>query len=81
MSRSLYELVHLHLAASFKMHLFGPVVYLLALLLFIKLSVEMISGSTLQIRINSGLIKKASIIFVSLWVGYWLVRMAFEWVL
>ena len=78
MSRSLHELSQFHLLEAFKMHLFGPVLYLLALTLFFKLSIELVSGSAISIGISSGMLKKISVAFGFLWILYWLVRLTLE---
>ena len=78
MSRSLYELSQFNILESFKMHLFGPVIYLLAVILFIKLSIEVIIGSTFKFEVNSIVIKRTFVAFGVIWVIYWLTRMASE---
>ena len=78
MSRSLYELSQFNILQSFKMHLFGPVIYLLAVVLFVKLSIEVITGSTLKFEINSKVIKRTIVAFGVIWVIYWLARMGLE---
>jgi hypothetical protein len=78
MSRSLYELVHLHMAASFRFHLFGPVVYLVALLLFMKLFLEMVLGTGFTIVAVNKTASRVILWAGTLWVLYWLVRMGVE---
>ena len=78
MSRSLYELSQFNILESFKMHLLGPVIYLLAVILFIKLSIEVIIGATFKFEVNSIVIKRAFVAFGVIWVVYWLTRMALE---
>ncbi len=78
MSRSLYELVHLHIAASFRFHLFGPVVYLVAVMLFLKLSLELALGTRLTPGISNNIYCRVILWTVIMWVIYWLVRMGVE---
>ena len=78
MSRSLHELSQFHLPEAFKMHLFGPVIYILALTLFFKLSIELVSGSAISIGMSSRILKKVIVVFGLLWVLYWLVRLTVE---
>ncbi len=78
MSRSLFELTHFHLFESFKMHLFGPVIYFIALLLFLKLSFEVISGTTIKTELSSRTLKRTFLSIGIMWILYWLVRMLFE---
>jgi len=60
------------------MHIFGPVIYLLAVILFVKLSIEVITGSTFKFEVNSIVIKKTIVAFGVIWVIYWLARMGLE---
>ena len=78
MSRSLYELVHFHLPASFRMHLMGPVVYLTALLLFLKVTAEVITGRKIDPGLRPVLIRHILFFTAVVWIIYWLVRMAVE---
>jgi len=78
MSRSLFELSQFNILQSFKMHLFGPVIYLLAVILFVKISIELITGSTLKFEINSKIIKRTFIAIGVIWIIYWLARMGLE---
>ncbi len=78
MSRSLFELTHLHVIESFKMHIFGPVVYVLAILVFLKLSLEIISGTVIKIGLSSRIVKITFLSIGIMWIVYWLVRMLFE---
>ena len=78
MSRSLFELTHLHILEAFKMHMFGPVVYVLAILMFLKLSIEIISGTSIIIGLSSRTLKRTFLSIGILWIVYWLVRMLFE---
>lgn len=78
MSRSLFELSQFNILQSFKMHLFGPVIYLLAVILFVKISIELITGSTLKFEINSKVIKRTFIAIGVIWIIYWLARMGLE---
>jgi len=78
MSRSIFELTRFHLLESFKMHLFGPVVYIIALLLFLKLSFEVISGTIIKIGLSSRTLKRTFLSIGIMWILYWLVRMLFE---
>ncbi len=81
MSRSLYELTQFNLLGSLKMHLFGPIIYLIATFLFFKLFLEIISGRSLTIGMSSRFIKISIISLGIAWVVYWLVRMAMEIIL
>ena len=78
MSRSLYELSQFNILQSFEMHLFGPVIYLLAVILFVKISVELITGSTLKFEIKSKVIKRTFVAIGVIWIIYWLARMGLE---
>ena len=78
MSRSLYELTQFHLLEAFKIHLFAPVVYVLAILVFLKLSIEIISGTTIITGLSSRTVKRTFLSIGILWIVYWLVRMLLE---
>ena len=77
-SRSLDALVHGHLAESFRMHLFGPVIYLIALGLFVKVTVAGVTGKNLVTTVTGNRVKQILAIFAGLWIVYWLARMAVE---
>ncbi len=78
MSRSLYELVHLHLADSFGYHLFGPFVYFLAIVFFIKISLENLLGLRIAFGMKNRIAGRVILWTGLLWILYWLVRMATE---
>lgn len=81
MSRSLYELTQFNLLESFKLHLFGPIVYILAIFLFFKLFLEIISGKSLTVGVSARIIKNTLIALGISWIVYWLVRMLMEIIL
>ena len=79
MSRSLYELVRLHIAASFKYHLFGPVVYLTGLLLFLKVGAEIVTGRRIRSSFRPVVLRKMLYYTAMAWVIFWLARMYLEY--
>ncbi len=79
MSRSLYEFVHLHLLASFRMHLMGPFLYLTALVLFVKTVAEVVSGKKIDPGLRPVVIRHILLYTLLAWIVYWLVRMAVEY--
>ena len=81
MSRSLYELTQFNLLESFKIHLFGPVVYILAIFLFFRLCLAIVSGKSLAVRVSSRVIKITVVAIGIAWIIYWLVRMTIEVIL
>jgi len=79
MSRSLYELVHLHIAQSFRMHLLGPVLYLIAFVLFLKYTLEIFAGKKIIFERGNRFFKKILVLLIIVWIVFWIVRMGMEY--
>lgn len=82
MSRSLNAFVHFHFADAFRLHLLGPVIYTLSVILFIEITVKITTGISMIDNVikkhKSLVIKKIFIILGTIWILYWLVRMGVE---
>ncbi|HHJ10550.1 MAG TPA: DUF2752 domain-containing protein [Bacteroidetes bacterium] len=82
MSRSLNAFVHFHFADAFRLHLLGPVIYTFAVILFIEITVKIISGISLIDCVlkhyKALVIKNVFLILGTIWILYWLVRMGME---
>ena len=78
MTRSLVALTHLHLKEAFLYHLFGPLVYVIFLVSFIALLTEIITGRKIVLGIKPLTIRFIIGIFFSLWIIFWIIRLASE---
>jgi len=78
MTRSLVALIHFNVKESFQYHLFGPFVYIIFLVTFFVLLTEIISGKKIRSVIKPKPIQISTVIFFSLWIIFWIVRLAGE---
>ena len=81
MTRSLVALTHLHLKEAFLYHLFGPLVYVMFLVSFIALLTEIITGRKIRLGIKPLTIRIAIVIFFSLWIIFWIIRLVGEFII
>ena len=78
LTRSFHAVSHLHFQEAFQLHLMGPVIYLLLLFLLMKFSFEIVTRKQIQIKIAPLLLKITLFVFLSLWLGFWLIRLLNE---
>ena len=78
MTRSLVALTHLHLKEAFLHHLFGPLVYVIFLISFVALLTEIITGRKIGLGIKPSTIRIIIVIFFSLWIIFWIIRLVGE---
>lgn len=80
MTRSLHAMAHGEFAASVRYHLMGPAVFLGMLLCFVVFTAEAISGRRSAIRTSRKIRNQAVVAFAIVWLVYWGVRLAAEFV-
>jgi hypothetical protein len=78
MTRSLHAITNGDLIASFRYHLFGPVVFVGMLFCFIIFAVEAISGIRFAIFINRRIRTQVAMLLALIWFVYWGARLAVE---
>jgi len=78
LTHAFHEISHLNLKSSFSHHLFGPVLYVLMLLLLVKLTVESTTGINMGIKVSSRVKKWTIFLFALCWMSFWLVRFILE---
>ena len=78
LSRSLYEISHLHLVESIKFHLMGPIIYFALLFLFLKFSFETVSGKDIRIKAAPIITKITLLTFLCLWLCFGIFRFLSE---
>ena len=78
MSRSFYAFTHFHFLESLKFHMFGPLVYLILLIFFLKTVIELISGTAVKTGFSKKVLKMSLLGFFFLWTLFWLGRILVE---
>lgn len=78
LTRSFQAVSHLHFQEAFQSHIMGPVIYFALVFLFLKFSFEIVARKEIQIKVNPLLLKITLFVFLSLWLGFWLVRFFHE---
>lgn len=78
LTHSFHAGANLHIIKAFSFHLLGPILLLGCLLIFIKFSIESISGKTVIHGIVSSLVKIGILITALIWIAYWIVRLIGE---
>ncbi len=78
LTRSFHAVSHLNFQEAFQLHLMGPVIYFALVFLFLKFLFEIVSGKEIQIKVNHLLSKITLFVFLSLWLGFWLIRLLNE---
>ncbi|MCK4345009.1 MAG: DUF2752 domain-containing protein [Bacteroidales bacterium] len=78
LTRSFHAVSHLHFQEAFQLHLMGPVIYFALVFLFLKFSFEIVTRKQIQIKVNPVLTKTTLLVFLSLWLGFWLIRLLNE---
>jgi hypothetical protein len=78
LSRSLYLASHIKFWESVRLHIMGPIIYLIVLLLFLKFSFEIFSRKELQLIIRPVVVKMMIAVFASFWLGFWIFRLVSE---
>jgi len=80
MSRSLWAWTHLEVREAFIMHLFGPVVYTTAVILFFLVLGQLLAGRKIRPdSLQRKRIGKLLFVFLEAWVFYWFLRMLLEY--
>ena len=80
MTRSLHAISHGALTESLRYHLMGPAVFILMLLSFIVLALEVMSGKRLEIDTGGRNRRQVVLLFAVVWLTYWGVRLVTEFV-
>lgn len=75
LTRSFHAVSHLHFQEAFQLHLMGPVIYFALVFLVLKFSFEIVTRKEIQIKIAPLLSKITLFVFLSLWLGFWLIRL------
>ncbi len=75
LSRSFYEFSHLNFLKAFQFHLFGPMLYVVFLIVALKLLIEIILKRSVRIKIKPAIFRFGIIFFFSGWIIYWLIRL------
>ena len=75
LTRSFYSFSHFHASESFRFHPMGPILFVALLVLFLKYSYEIAVKREIQIKVNPVLIKISVILFFSIWIGLWIMRL------
>jgi hypothetical protein len=78
LTRSLHAVSHGHLAASFRLHLMGPVVFIGLLLVSIVWSIEALSGIRLRLITKTKIKRHAIVVLLIIWLSYWGIRLLTE---
>jgi len=78
LTRSFHAVSHLHFQEAFQLHLMGPVIYFALVFLFLKFSFEIVTRKEIQIKIAPLLSKITLFVFLSLWLGFWFIRLLNE---
>lgn len=78
LTRSFSAISHLHFKEAFQLHLMGPVIYFALVFLVLKFSFEIVTRKEIQIKIAPLLSKITLFVFLSLWLGFWLIRLLNE---
>ncbi len=78
LSRSFYLASHLRFWEAMQLHVMGPIIYLLALLLFLKCSFEVFSRKVPKLIIKPKVFKMMIVVFASVWFGFWMLRLVSE---
>lgn len=75
LSRSFYEFSHLNFPKAFQFHLFGPVLFVLFLLVFLKLLIEIMLKRRVRIKMKPAIFRFGIISLFCGWIIYWLIRL------
>lgn len=78
MTRSLHAISHGELAVSVRYHLLGPAVFIGLLLFLVICSAEAITGKQSAIHISGKIRNQAAVVFATVWLVYWGVRLVAE---
>ena len=78
LSRSLHAVSHGHLAASFHLHLMGPVVFIGILFASVTWSIEALSGTRLRLITKTKIERHAIVVLLIIWLSYWGIRLLTE---
>ena len=80
MTRSLHAISHGELTESLRYHLMGPAVFIVMLLSFIVLALEVVSGKQLAINPGGWGRRQVVLLFAVIWLTYWGARLITEFV-
>lgn len=72
MTRSFHAGANLNFAQAFTFHWIGPILLLGSIFLFLKYSIESVSGKAIQYKSNTGIIKVALLIIGIVWLIFWM---------
>lgn len=72
LSRSLFAVAHLNFGEAFSYHLMGPLLYLSAIILLLKSSLELLINKDVKFLIGSAFIKLILVLFITGWIINWI---------
>lgn len=78
MTHSFHALAQGQIIESFRYHLMGPFLFLVFAFLLLKWTVELIKRRLIRIEVDRTAAKITAILFFSIWVGFWVVRLIHE---
>lgn len=80
LTRSFHAGANLNIAQAFAFHIIGPFLFLGVVILFLKFSIESVSGKNVQIKIKRFYIKLTVLIIGIIWLVFWIWRFLQEMV-
>ncbi len=78
LTRSFHASANLDISQAFSFHWMGPVFLLGAVFLFLKYSIECVSGKAIQFKLKSSVIKLALLIIGIVWLTFWISKLISE---
>ncbi len=78
LSRSLHDTMHLDLLSAFRFHILGPVLVLIMIATFVRLTYARVTGREVIPEKNKRLVWIVAWVVGLVWVAYWLVRLIWE---
>ncbi len=78
LTRSFHAGVNLDITQAFAFHIIGPLLLLGVVVLFIKFSIESVTGKTVQLKIKRLYIKTALLTIGIIWLVFWMWRVILE---
>ncbi len=78
LTRSFHAGANLNIAQAIAFHIMGPLLLLGIVILFLKFSIESVSGNTVQIKIKRSISKTALLLIGIIWLVFWIWRIILE---
>lgn len=78
LTRSLFAISHLRFWDSLQLHPMGIVFYFFIFVLLLKFSLEFITATRIEVKINPRLLKYGMLFLAGVWLVFWLLRLLNE---